>query len=158
MYHGELLIRIIVAVSTLAGTHSVVTGPVKNSCQRVLGQIRWNQFRVERIRIGRRLTERPIRNVPYCASAHYHVPRRRAHATHPRPHLVCAINHHTLSRQFFDDWRIQLTSLIIKLEIKRRLIVNNDVEDVRPLQCLIGPDRDRQAQCGNEEECEFFHG
>jgi hypothetical protein len=48
--------------------------------------------------------------------------------------------------------------LVVELEIERRLVVNNDEEDIWPLLFLIGFGRDRQAQCGNEEECEFFHG
>ena len=158
MHHLELLICTIVAVATLARAHGVVSGPVKNRCQRVLNQIRWHQFRVQRIRIGWRLAEFPIRNVPYCAPAHDHVPRRGAHATHPRAHLVCAINYHALSRQFFDDRSIQLAAFIVELKIKRRLIVDDDVEDVGALLLLFSGRAERQNQRCKYKKCELFHG
>ena len=87
--------------------------------------------------------------MPNRSSTHDHVPRSRAYPTYPGTHLIRAIDNHALGRQLFDNRRIQFASLIVKLEIKWRLVIDNDVENIRPLQFLVSLGHERQSQYGN---------
>jgi hypothetical protein len=84
--HGEELVGGFVAVADLAGAHRVVPGGVEHGRHRRLLQIRR----------GKRAAPRTDRQVPDAASAHDHVPRRRADAADKRAHVIGAVEHHAL--------------------------------------------------------------
>ena len=75
--------------------------------------------------------------------------RDAVHATNPRVHVVRAIDHHPFGCQFFNHRRVQLALRIVKLEVKRRLVVDDDVEDVWALgfrPCGAGQKQDRESK------------
>jgi hypothetical protein len=70
--------------------------------------------------------------MPNRAAAHDHVPRRRANRTHERSHVIRPVDHHPLRGETIQGRGLQRGFWIVGFEVKRRLIVDKDEEDVRP--------------------------
>ena len=124
MTDRELLVGTLVAVASLTGSHRAEARLIEDSSHRALLKIRWAQASADR--------SPPVRKVPHRAATHDHVTGRRADGSAERTHVISPVQYHAFSRQPVDIRRIQPRVWIVNLQIKRRLIVDDDEQDVRP--------------------------
>ena len=153
--NGEEGVGGLVAVAPLAGTHGRVAGPVKDGGHGVLREIRWHELRVGDVGV----VEAPgfVGDVPERAPRHDHMAGRGADPTHPRTHVVRAVEDHATLSEFADVRGVEGGLGIVDLQVVWRLVVRDDEEEVGPL-CRRG--RRREGGCKNEEvdEDETIHG
>jgi hypothetical protein len=117
---SELLVGAFIAVPDFAGAHRRITGTIEDGGHGVL------------LEIGRTVTfcARPDRQVPQTSPAHNHVSRRRADCANERPHVMRAIENHPLGGEPIKRRGVQGRRRLVDPEIKRRLIVDNDEENI----------------------------
>ena len=131
--HRELRIRRRIAVTGLAGPHRVIAGPVEDGGHRRLGQVGGHEFRIGGVGIALRPQSRLIRDMPHRPARHDHVPRRSTNATGPRAHVMGGVERHTFAGEPIERRRLELGGRIVGSQVERRLVVDDDQEDVGTL-------------------------
>ena len=123
----------LVGVALLAGPHRVVAGALEHRRHREPLEAGWAVAGSTPSRSLRPLRPaRPDRQVPHRAAAHHHVPARRADRARKRAHVVGGIEYHPLGGESLDHRSPERRGGVIQPEVKRRLVVDDDVEDVGP--------------------------
>ena len=152
----EPLVRRLVAVALLTGPHRRVAGAVEHGGNRLIGQVRRTQAFLHRLRRDGQ--------VPHRAAAHDHMTRRRADGAGEGAHVVRAIQRHALRRETVKIRRLQRRGRVVHLEVERRLVVDEDEQDVRPLGRLhrlrrpgLLRERTGQYTCQPPLPTEHFH-
>jgi hypothetical protein len=74
-----------------------------------------------------------------------HVPRRSADGAHERTHVIRLIKDRSLASEVVDVRRLKLRVGVVNLEIQRRLVVDDDEENVRPLGLRLSSNRGKCA-------------
>ena len=149
MPHGEKCVGLFIAVAPLAGPHGVVARPVEDSRHRVHGQVRRNQPGIGDVRVHG--PARLVRDMPDRAARHDHVPRRRADPTDPGSHVMGPVKHHASGRQRIKVRGLEGGIRIVDLQVKGRLVVGDDEQDVGPLVRRRARDRNKGNRRQQEE-------
>jgi hypothetical protein len=123
--HGEELVRGLIAVAHLTRPHRRIAGSVEDCGQRLLLQFRRAQPLLQR--------QRRCRQMPHRAPTHDHVPRRRADRTHVRAHVIRAVENHALAGEPVEVRRFQRRLGVVALQVERRLVIDEDEQNVRSL-------------------------
>ena len=149
MPHGEEGVGLFIAVAPLAGPHGVVARPVEDSRHRVHGQVRRNQPGIGDVRVHG--PARLVRDVPDRAARHDHVPRRRADSADPGSHVMGSVKHHAGGRQRIEIRGLEGGIRIVDLQVKGRLVVGDDEQDVGALVRRRARDRNQGNRRQQEE-------
>ncbi len=144
-------VGLVIAVAPLAGPHSVIPSPVKDRRDRLHGEIGRNHRRIGGMRVHDPVQS--VRYMPDRATRHHHMPRGRADPPDPRSHVVSSIKDHALGCQGIEVWSLQNRIRIVYLQVKRRLIISNDEQDVGPL-CRYGAWKKKKVSYQHEEEAQ----
>ena len=128
MTHGEKFVGCFVTVSCFASAHRGVSVAVEYGWDGLLFEIRRASFGAPRRRW----------EVPNRATTHDHMPGRHAHGSGERTHVIGTIENHTASRELVDIGSVQCGTGVVDLQIKRRLVVDKDKDEVgtRVLRCI----------------------
>ena len=127
----EQRVSLVLAVPSFAGPHGVITCPVEDRRDRLHGKVRGNHCRVGGV--GVHDAVQSVRDVPDRATRHHHVPGGRADPTDPGSHVVGSVKDHAPGRQGIEIRSLQRRLRIIDLQVKWRLVVGDDEQDVGPL-------------------------
>ena len=125
--HRELGVGSTVTISILAGPHGIVTGLVEDSGQAILDRIHdAGLFLLFLVPLSAGSLQ-----VPDRAARHDHSPGGRTYRTGHRAHVVGLVKGHAFRRQFANGGSVQDRGRVVGLEVKGRLIVRDDEQNVR---------------------------
>ena len=155
--YREQRVGTLVAVAGLAGSHGSVARLVEDGRQgkamrvrtcRLLGLLSLPAFLSSLFSTRLQAPER--------AAAHDHAPRRGTDRPGEGAHVVGAIENHPPLGQLVEDRRLEPGGRVVGLEIKGRLVIGDDEENVG---ALIGGPGHRCGGKRHHEQCRaYFHG
>jgi len=119
---GEQLVGGFVTVAHFAGAHGGVSRAVEHGGDRILLEFGWTQPCFH--------CTRSIGQMPDGASAHDHVPRRRADGAAEGTHVIRTVEGHPLGRQAIEHRRLQRRFRVVDFQVERRLVVDQDEQDI----------------------------